>query len=216
MDKDILNIVKELIKAELEDAPSFLHIKKKANLGYPSIIPGNINFGYLGEILSEIELKALIRAIVMHSREAGRFTSGGSTSPINALYCLCCMLYPESEWEMGLWIHENTVNPNYEPGLSPSGQIAKQKDSRRRQLLEDERQVIAKRGRVERDAKKATLNLPNAIRRGDVKAVKVLVEKEGDIKQAFLEVDSLRPSLKKDTKRIMTEYLDSLGLTFKT
>ena len=214
MDKNILDIVNELIKAELDNAPSFLHIKKKANLGYPSIIPCNIVFGYLSEILSQIELKALIRAIVKHSREAGRFTSGGSTSPINSLYCLCCSLYPESEREMGIWIGENTVNPEYEPGLSPSGKIAKQKDSRRRQLLEDERQAIAKQGKIEREANKATLNLPNAIRRGDLKAVKVLTEKGGDVKQAFLEVDTLRPSLKEVSKKKMIEYLNSLGLAF--
>jgi len=211
IDKDILDIVNALIKAELENAPSFLHIEKNVR-GYQSIIPCNIDFGYLGEIFSEIELKALIHAIINRSRETSAPSSGGSTSPVNSLYCLYCTLYPENGYEMARWIHENTVNLRYEPGLNPSEKISKQADSKRRNLLEQERQTITKREKHVRESKKATINLPNAIQRGDLKAVKVMIEKGGDIEQALLEVDSLRSLMNEQTKTAMIEYLNLHGL----
>lgn len=213
MDENILNIVASLIQCELNGGNSFKHIRNRARKGYPSIIPYNKEHAkYLSEMLTERELKALIRALVKYGCEAGLSKTGGSASPVVPLYWVYTRIYPEGEPTLTAWVREHSVNSYYEPGpkyTTPEEYAAQREKAR---LMEEERLRPIMRARYEREANKATLNLPNAIRRGDVKAVKAMIDKGGNIKQAMTQVKSLRSLAKETTKTDMHAFLGTLDI----
>jgi hypothetical protein len=124
--------------------------------------------------LSDEDLVALIKAVVMAEDRVGGV---GSVSPVVIL------LRQRSDPELKLfdWILENTEHYYYAhgPGSLEHDGILSLKASERKQEVEAAEQARSDVAR-ERRAVRATGNLPNAVRRKDVKAVRALIAQGAD------------------------------------
>lgn len=153
----------------------------------------------LASALSHLELTKLIRSLVKYTRKYGPSVSGGSASPVVFLYQQFCDLYPEDEPEMTAWIVDNRIN-NYEPFGTiihcDSRSMIEHLNARHQQSLCAQANIAESSQRHEdklaREAVKATENLPNAIRRGDIAAINALLEKGADTQEANRIVGSLQ------------------------
>lgn len=219
MDSELLDIVKSLIDADKQEGAFDLASIKPMhrNAGYPSIIPYNkSNAKYLGENLSEEDLNHLIRALIKYSQLAGPSKSGGSASPVIPIYSEYVEKFPGSEAELTSWIIRNRIN-DYDPfgtivhNDCPSYKIFLETWKQHKLYLAEQEQKRneEKLARWEIDA---TEKLPNAVRRGDIKAVKALLEKGGNPKEAMIKVGSLCKLANEHGRDQMQAYLKSVGI----
>lgn len=173
----------------------------------------------LGNTLGEADLRHLIRGLVRYPSMAGAQFSGGSASPVIPLYTEFVARYPHSEPELTTWIVRNRVN-DYEPfgTIMNAGALSLQEHNRLRQKRWEQAKInlqaqqdIADRSR-EKAAQEATDRLPNAVRRGDIKALKAMLEKRADPQAASEKVGSLRALAKEFEREDMAQFLSSKGI----
>lgn len=150
----------------------------------------------MAERLSEESHKNLIQGLVLFQRlidKAGSgYALGGSVSPVISLWQSYVAKYPEKEADLTAWVVTHRVN-EYEPfgsivfsdcmSISSREQAltAWEEEKRRRWVIEEEKQEKAQAVKREKDRVNANRNLPNAVARGDIKAVKALLDKGGDV-----------------------------------
>jgi len=149
----------------------------------------------VGTGLSDEDLRSLIQGLIHYARSSGR-TIGGSVSPVITLYREVVSRVPVWEPELTAWIVEHRTNP-YEPfgGVADVGTrswaeySARQAERHARgaanMRAEAERQAVDRERRRVREAAEATARLAAAVRRGDLAAVKSLLDKGGDAAAAL-------------------------------
>ena len=197
MDSKILEIVQSLIEAD--KAPGEFRLSSVAGKprrgGYPSIIPYNhSDAAWIIDHFSESDVRHLLRALVLYSSR-----SWNSVSPVNPIYLLYVARYPAYEAELTAWIVEHRVNI-YDPfGTvmhSESTSYSEFRAARSAQKVRATNSEAESQRRHEdklaRLAAKATKDLPNAVRRGDLKAVEALLAKGADPVKASVVSGSLR------------------------
>lgn len=138
-----------------------------------------------GQQCSEEDLRLLIRGMVLFSRLGHEHSLGGSVSPVIGLFHAYAFRFPEREPELASWVVRNRTNP-YEPygstHCNEAPSLLLHGVQRLARSLAVQRRVAQEQGRahavrLSRDAEHATVHLPNAIRRGDVRAVTALLDR---------------------------------------
>jgi hypothetical protein len=137
----------------------------------------------IGRRLEEQRLRFLIMGLVLYSQASG--WTGGSVSPVIQLYKEFAERFPGSDLALNQWIVANRRNP-YEPfgSLMIGGRTLREHQAnwveyRRSREEELQRRELVRLGKV---GAVATTKLPNAVRRGDILAVKALIAKGADPK----------------------------------
>ena len=173
----------------------------------------------VAKVLSEDELRHLIHGLVLYSRARERGI-GGSVSPVIGLYLNYIARFPEQEPALTGWVVDNRVN-DYEPfgsvyheGARTYAEFLERRECRQREhearLLQ--RQQEAARLKQMRDAQKATPNLANAVRRGDLKAVMALLAKGADPAVAIADGGSLVALAEANGRAEVAAFLRSKGI----
>lgn len=176
----------------------------------------------LAKTIPEYELRHLIQGIVLYS-QARRRGVGGSASPVIVLYHSYVERFPAQEPTLTGWIVNNRVND-----FDPFGRVCSRAVRTYAEFLEFVRcseleaearekarvDEIAKlkQQRQVRDAVKATSNLANAVRRGDLQAVTALLGKGADPTTAFAEGGSLVALAEASGRVEVAAYLRSQGI----
>ncbi len=220
MDEYLLEIVKALIRIGEAGIPAVPEIRRRRKI---TILPRNLEHArFLAKELSAAELKDLIRGLVLYGR-VERFRTGGSASPIPPIYQEFCKRYPEQEPELTGWIVDNRVNP-YDPfgtiafpNVRSIEQLAQEQDKRaRRRRVNEAADVQRYEEHLIEVSEDATQKLPNAVRRGDVKAVKALLGKGADRQKAEGDVGSLVRLAEQHNREGMAAYLSTHDQEFST
>jgi hypothetical protein len=174
-----------------------------------------------GRRLPEPRLQALIRGLVLFSQASG--WSGGSVSPVIPLYAVYVWRFPLSEPSLTRWIVANRRN-DYEPfGTTMHGNAERLSELREHQRArarkttsnlqrEELRRQEAARLRRLRESERATRNLANAVRRGDLGAVTALLAKGADWKKAVTSNGSLLALAEAAGRADVATYLRSKGV----
>lgn len=217
MERELAAVVSELI-ALGRDGAVRLSERLRATAETYRLLPAN--WGELKDFaagLTEPQLRDLIRGLVLHS-QAGGF-SGGSVSPVVPLYRVYRERFPMHEPPLTAWIVENRIN-EYEPfgtvrhndATSYELFLEQQAEALVEKRLQEDREELrqqearAERGRV------ATGRLANAVRRGDLKAVKALIEQGADINQVLSAVGSLQALAKANGRQAVLDYLREMRI----
>jgi hypothetical protein len=210
MDKKLLDIVYQLIDANKNsDKFDFKTLWRRHYGGCPSMIPYSKEHAkFLVEELTQADLQNLIQGLVRYSCAVGARYSGGSASPVVPLYYVFTKKYPEAELDLTAWVVENSVNSRYEPGVKWEKDY---KPSSRTPYISREDEVRHEE-RLARQAVLATENLPNAIRRGDLKAVDALLARGADVDQAIRIVGPLGQVAIRYGRESMKLHLESKGI----
>lgn len=168
---------------------------KDADHAWRILLCGNGPWMALGQRLKKLDLANLIRGLVAYGRVTGRST-GGSVSPIIPLYYAFAERFPKDEPDLTRWIVSNRTN-EYDPfGSTICNRESSLEDYRRARGARAEvaianetrdlaRQAEDKERKRIKDAENATSNLCNAVRRGDLAAVKALLQKGADVSRAM-------------------------------
>jgi hypothetical protein len=195
-------VVQELIELGRTGAPGIPPSLAERESASRILICGREPWQELASTRAEPDVRDLIKGLVMYSRT--KRLVGGSVSPVIDLYSVYRQRFPELEPLLTAWIVENRVN-DYEPFGTTVHHSAKSfgafqaARADRRQGVKHSEQADQDRKRA-RLAREATGRLANAVRRGDVKAVKVLLDKGADTLVAAGEGGSLQ-RLAADTGR---------------
>lgn len=221
MDEQTLKIIWALIEADYRETTVPLTLgRRRPCPSYPSILPYSRDLANeLGGLLTHVELRSLIRGLIRYSREAGPSKSGGSASPVIPIYEVFVEKYPDEEPELTAWIVENRVN-EYEPFGTIVHDNARNLEAYHQRRVS--RQQIAKTNieqdqarhqeKLKRVAIKATEDLPNAVKRGDIAAVEALLAKGADPKEATQTVGSLIELATHEGRDNMIEFLKARGI----
>lgn len=169
----------------------------------------------LAKSLSEPHLRNLIRGLVLYSRAKNR-SLGGSVSPVIDLYADYVERFPEGEPALTGWVVDNRINP-YEPfGTIAHREARSQTEfsllSEKRAKVAQQKQADDQEARRVRESTKATQRLANAVRRGDLKAIKVLLEKGADPKKALGHPRSLQQLAAENQRLAVLEFLRERGI----
>ncbi len=170
----------------------------------------------VGARLEQLQLEALVKGLVYYSQASG--FSGGSVSPVIPLYHAFIDRWPADEPRLTAWVVDNTSNP-WEPfGTSVHGKARSQAElwlyhAHRRVIASENIEAEEQRARLAKvkRAARATENLYNAVRRGDVKALKALIEKGADWREAAKSKGSLLQLAMEKGRVHVVEYLKSVG-----
>lgn len=193
-----------------------------ANYAWQTLMCGNDPWKALARRLSERDLESLIRGLISYGRLSGRST-GGSVSPVIPLYYAFAERFPKSEPSLTEWIVSNRIN-DYEPFGSTICNRELSLDDHRRALHARVSVAMANeaRDRVRQEeegeakriqeAKNATTNLRNAVRRGDLAAVKILLEKGADVAAAVSQGESLLVIARENGRTAVAEFLMEKGI----
>jgi len=219
MDPNLLEVVWMLIAADKKDgdfdASELLGLPRRK--GFQTIIPySRSDAEFLAKLLDKAELRHLIRALVKFSVVAGPRRSGGSVSPVSPLYRKYTARYPDLEPELTSWVVEHRIN-RYDPFGTISFADASSLEQHNHWRRERQEQVAAEeqnRGaaRHNREATTATERLPNAVRRGDIKAVQAMLANGAEPKVASLEIGGLQVLAHEHGRDAMVDFLESKGI----
>jgi hypothetical protein len=217
---EVLSDLMELGRFHREEVPLSLADPEKA---WSTLLCGWDPWRKIAQETNESNLEALIKGYVLYSR-ARPSHSGGSVSPAIDLYRGFARRFPDKADELADWIFKYTTNP-YEPfgsqitfgakslreyrerldahnriaDLNREGdQIRQKEDSLRKQTYEKER---------------ATKNIANAVRRGDLAAVKAFLDKGADCNQSLPNGESLVAFARVNGRNEVAEYLLSQGVS---
>jgi hypothetical protein len=165
--------------------------------------------------MSEPNLRNLIRGLVLYSR-ASKTSLGGSVSPVVSLYAGYIERFSEGEPALTGWVVDNRVNP-YEPFGTISHRAARSQAeffslAEKRAKAAQRKQADDHEARRVRESMKATARLANAVRRGDLKAVKVLIEKGADPKKALAQSGSLQQLAAENRRHTVLGFLRERGI----
>jgi hypothetical protein len=157
----------------------------------------------LSETLSKQELRALIIGLVKLDHAHRGAVCAGSASPVPALYYRFAERYPDDEPVLTEWIVKNRFNA-YDPyGTLVRNDALRLEDHRayfrkraaeqaRINLHREEWQQYRRDVRHEMKAIRADRNLPGAISRGDIPAVKSLIN-NGALLESVQESSGMSP-----------------------
>ena len=173
----------------------------------------------LAKSLSEPRLRNFIRGLVLYHRATGEVPDGhGSASPVIHYYSEYIKRFPDSEPSLTAWIVDNRVN-GYEPfgrwGIKARSQaelIAISQEDLKRQSKQSAKEALDHEARGLRETQKATERLADAVRRGDLKAVKALIEKGADPRAALPQGGSLQRLAVENKRLAVLEYLQEKGI----
>jgi hypothetical protein len=175
----------------------------------------------VGEILSKKELVDLIKGLIRFQKINGAF---GSPTPAAKLFLHFANKYPNEEEDLCKWILDNRVN-EYDPfgtfkdfgakSLKEYHELQYRPDPEKaKQSLENARlQREARELKKIRELKIATQNLYNAVRRGDVLAVKALLARGADWKSVIAESGSLIDLARANGRINMIKFLEDNQFT---
>jgi hypothetical protein len=144
-----------------------------------------------------------------------------SCTPIPNLMRMYISRFPEGELELIEWIYENRTN-GYDPfGREPWGAKSFRERAEMsvryaevQQREADDRLRQQQEGKKKRLSLTATRTLANAIRRGDIKAVKVLIPRHPDIQKVSAEVGmGLVAWAEENNRDEVAEYLREAGIS---
>jgi len=179
---------------------------------------------HISNSLQEDDLFHLIKGFVIYEqglKEHG-YGLGGSVSPVIILCERYAALRPDHEKELMAWVVKNRTNPYLPFGSIVLNEctsfkerndalIALEHEKRKKAAIEDALQAERALIKAEKEALNATTNLPNAVRRGDLEAVKALVEKGGDLTVRTDDGKSLFFIAKEHDCSEVTEYLSQMS-----
>lgn len=212
------DLVRALIQLGTTGQPGVPPLLADPERAWDLVMCGDRPWKLVASELDDQDLVLLMKGLVLYSRASGQ--SGGSVSPVIALYREYMTRGPSDEPDVTAWIVANRVN-NYEPfGTIMHGGARTQAEfhahgahrarERARGFAADaERQREAAR----RKGDEATDLLPNAVRRGDLKAVQALVLRGADWRRPLPDGRSLIEFAQEDGRVAVAEYLASLGET---
>ena len=215
-DRHILDDLAQLGRSRDERIPDSLLDK---DLAWRNLVCGNEPWRQAAAERTSEQIAELIRGLVLYSKASGRAT-GGSVSPVIALYRVLIDRKPSWEPELTRWIVLNRTNP-YEPfgtindeGATTHSEYVERRAiralrARANQAAEVERQEGARKVRANR----ATSRIVAAVRRGDLLAVKALLEEGANLHQALPEGESLLVLAEQNGRDSVAELLRSLGIT---
>lgn len=163
------------------------------------------------------QLRQVIRGLILFCQANGR--SGGSVSPVIPLYREFLDRGPDDEPELTSWIVRNRRN-DYEPfgtiihGDATTLQEFREYRARRARVAAEGQARDAERQRKDAAAKaeRATARLAAAVRRGDVAAVRALIEAGAEIHKALPPGKSLFDLARENGRDKMVAFLRHLGL----
>jgi hypothetical protein len=164
------------------------------------------------------DIRDALMGVVLVSRSLGR-AIGGSVSPVVSMFRLLVERDPPWLNELSAWIVRNGVN-EYEPfGSSCSRSFADYEQFKAweaARALRSERNLAREAARddearlLRRPANNR--NLVNAVRRGDVLAVKALLADGADPREAMPEGGSLQELARANGRELLLQYLESQGI----
>lgn len=144
--------------------------------------------------LLEEELCHLIKGLVLFDKAIAKnsYGLGGSVAPGIILCKRYSLRFPEKDEDLMSWVVDSRVNPylpfgsmvyNHYKSFREYKEDERLRDTERREreIVESRLQQERKKIKKEKDLVNAKKNLPNAVRRGDIKAVIALVEKGIDV-----------------------------------
>lgn len=209
--------VRILHRAATSEAPVFAKPLDNKRTAWPLLMCGNEPWMNFGSRLARDDLEALIRGLVAYSRSTG--WSGGSVSPVIALFRVHQERFPKCERSLADWILANRVNA-YEPyGSARCGQARSRAEyemcleklsqhAAAKQTAERERRHAASREKTG----KATSRLRNAVRRGDIAAVDGLLLQGADWRAVIAAGGSLLELARENQREQMVAHLRSIGI----
>jgi hypothetical protein len=213
--KEILFQLIELGQRNKEEVPSSLSDQEKA---WYSLLCGWEPWQIVAQELSETDLENLIRGYVLYSR-ARPTHSGGSCSPVIRLYWVFSKRFPHKSEELADWVFKHTTN-HYEPlgtkitygAINLKEYNVRRAEHDRLANLKHEKYLLMKQEESIHKKETATQRIAAAVRRGDLKAVKALLDRGADFKRALPEGESLVVLAKNNGRDDVAEYLLSLGI----
>jgi hypothetical protein len=213
--KEIITQLIEIGRHNKEEVPASLADPEKA---WISLICGWQPWRVVAQEMSESDLENLIKGYVLYTR-ARPTHSGGSASPAIELYRSFAERFPHKSEEIADWIFINRIN-HYEPlgtsvdfgARSLKEYISRRAEHKRLAKLNMEKELLRQKEASNRRKETATQRLATAVRRGDLKAVKSLLDRGADLKRALPEGESLVALAKDNGRDDVANYLLSLGV----
>lgn len=213
--EDLLTELREIGKVGVPDVPPFF---ANAQWTFAAIVCGDEPWNDVGERLSQEDLAAVIKGLVLLG--LGRGSSlGGSVSPVIPLVRWYVRRFPENHERLTGWIVDNTTNHNEPWGQSALHNARSLRDIAVLESLERDRQValearLAEEARLSRvrKAADATPKLANAVRRGDILAVKALLDRGADWTMALPDYGSLVALAHEHNRPAIAELLEARGI----
>jgi hypothetical protein len=211
----VLDDLLQLGRSGKQRVPSSLEDK---DVAWRNLVCANEPWRQIAKERTSEEVADLIRGLILYSRASGR-QIGGSVSPVIGLYRILVDRAPSWEPNLTRWIVAYRTNP-YEPfgTINDEGATTHAEYVERRQLRvvraranetdEVERQEAARKIRADR----ATQRVAGAVRRGDLLAVKALLEEGADLKNALPNGESLLELAEQNGRGSVAEFLRSLGI----
>lgn len=209
--------VRILHQAATAEAPVFTKPLDNNRTAWPLLMCGIELWTKFGSSLPRSDLEAIIRGLVVYSKSTG--WSGGSVSPVIALFRVYQERFPRFERRLADWILANRSNA-YEPyGSARCGEARSREEYEKCLQLLSERAADKQASERERrnaaareKSKKATNRLRNAVRRGDVAAVDGLLLQGADWRAAIAAGGSLLETARENQRDQMVEHLRSIGI----
>lgn len=216
-----LEIITALIALGRSGVPAVaasLLLRLDAHEAHRAIVRGREVWNRVIEERSSSELRDIVMGLVRLSKTHGSL--GGSVSPVIQIVCALSSRAPEWLPDLIDWVLANRVNC-YEPyGTMVSIAVRDragverwrgEKAARREQRRLDE--IARHEGAVARHAAKATRDLANAVRRGDCLAVRALLARGANPKQALPGGCSLQALARSHAREKMADMLQELGIS---
>ena len=191
------------------------------NTALQKILGDRDSWNEIANTFNEEELRYLITGLVLYSNIPNRET-GGSVSPVIILYNAYANRFPKTEPELTSWIVDNRSNI-YEP-FGSTMYFARTFDDFKKQKhnhiecasanieRDNTRKEFEHNVKVELDAIKATQNLRNAVKRGDLHAVEALLIRGADPIKAVSGDESLVELAIKNNRDSIADFLKSKNI----
>jgi len=211
-------VLDQLIALGRSNTPSTPPALREPERAWRLLMVGDEPWRRAARQLSDVDLRSLMRGLVMFSRATG--WSGGSVSPMTPVYEEFLSRAPRDEPEVTKWIVDNRVN-DYEPfGTVVHGGARSQSEYLAYKALRARKRApgLARDAeRQDRDgaakATRATTRLLAAVKRGDVAAVHALVDSGADVHAATQDGRSLLDVARAANRPQMIDLLHELGLS---
>jgi hypothetical protein len=177
---------------------------------------GDAQWREVGQRLALDDLISVTRGLVLFSQASG--WTGGSVSPVIALYSEYLRRRPDDDLSLTSWIVDHRRN-EYEPfgttihgGARTLGEFNRYQQERLRRAAEG-RARDAERQRVDALAKaeRATSRTVAAVKRGDVAALRALIAAGGQLHWTGYSLESLTELARMHGRGAMVEFLEKLA-----
>lgn len=212
---DLLTELREIGRGGVPDVPPFF---ANAEWTFAAIVCGDEPWNDVGERMSQEDLAMIIKGLVLLGLGRGG-SLGGSVSPVIPLVRWYVRRFPENHERLTGWIVDNTKNHNEPWGRSAVHNARSLRDLNMIEGLERERRAAIEARLAEeallskvRKAADATPKLANAVRRGDILAVRALLDRGADWTMALPDHGSLVALAHEHKRTAIAELLESRGI----